>query len=310
MTTMHPLKSIATAILVFTSSSLISYSLSPRASSAEPSEPIASENVVAGSQGIEPVGPNTQPETAPAAAQGSAISDREAALRQAEDDLLKKLSGSLAEPLPSAAPENSNAAIVVANPVTEKPAAVPAGDVLAERIGAPAAAAPVAAPSSVSSTSGVQPLGACQPCSVQAAAPAPRKVAKRSSSSSASARRVIDSDRASVREDFVFHGSASPCSQSIDDPYVPTSEKARVTASRAHLRIAPGPAESTIFTMPRDSIVSIETRDGQWYRVKTSTGIRGWIATRDVLFDYDVPSSSTVRVSAYKAEYETPGMRF
>ena len=81
-------------------------------------------------------------------------------------------------------------------------------------------------------------------------------------------------------------------------------------ASRAHLRIAPGRSESTIFLMPRNAIVSVEFRDGQWYRVTTATGIRGWLATQDVIFDVDVPESSTVKVGPYNGSYEPTGIKF
>ena len=250
---------------------------------------------------------------------GTALSDRETQLRQAEDDLLKKLSGSLPAS-DQGAPTNTGSAIVVANAPVQKPTSTPVGAVLAERLGA-APATPQSTPSSVSQAAVVQaaaiqapavaPLTVCPPCN---AAPIVAPVAKRSGGKggtyASSSQRSKKESTTHFRDEFAFRGRSDDCSVSIDDPYVPTSEKARVTVTRAHLRIAPGRSESTLFTMPRDSIVSIETRDGEWYRVVTTTGIRGWLFARDVVFDYGVPESSSVSVQAYKAGLEPTGVRY
>ena len=114
----------------------------------------------------------------------------------------------------------------------------------------------------------------------------------------------------SSSEDFTYSGNAPSCCEGIDHPYRPTSEHARVTTAKVPLRVGPGRSESMLFMMPRDSIVSIEMRNGEWYRVITSTGVRGWIAAQSLIFDYQVPASSSVRVGAFKSAYEPTGIKF
>ena len=114
----------------------------------------------------------------------------------------------------------------------------------------------------------------------------------------------------SASEDFTYSGNVPSCCEGIDHPYRPTSEHARVTTAKVPLRVGPGRSESMLFMMPRDSIVSIEMRNGEWYRVITSTGVRGWIAAQSLIFDYQVPASSSVRVGAFKSAYEPTGIKF
>ncbi len=255
---------------------------------------------------VEPDRASISQPSAPAAAEPA---DQEAALRQAEDDLLKKLSGSL--PPSTGASSEGVSTIVVSEP--PKPAAVaqPAGAVLSERVGVPTQPAPVGVAQNQQikpEESSVPPLAVCPPCSVKPAAT--NRASKGSGSGVARKPSVAVASAKTTRDEFSFHGRSGNCSESIDDPYVPTSKQARVVASRAHLRLAPGRSESSLFVMPKNAIVSIEFRDGQWYRVVTATGIRGWLATSDVIFDVDVPESSTVKVGPYNASYEPTGITF
>lgn len=234
---------------------------------------------------------------------------QEAALRQAEDDLLKKLSASL-PPASEAAGTEPATAIVIAD-APKAPAATSApGAVLTERVQSQTSQQ-IAPPSpALPAQAAVAPLSVCPPCAVQQASskPAPKK--KSPAVSGRSTHSATAASTNTIRDEFSFHGRSGSCSDSIDDPYVPTSKQARVVASRAHLRIAPGRGESSLFVMPKNAIVSIELRDGQWYRVTTSTGIRGWLATQDVIFDVDVPESSTVAVGPYNGSYEPTGIKF
>lgn len=273
--------------------SIISLMASPLTSTAQAPEasPVATDDARASiSQ------PLVQPDTHTAA--------RDAALRQAEDDLLKKLSASL--PSSDGATSEPVTTIVVAEPA--KPATAPAatGAVLSERVGAQAAPNSSTQPAEAA----VAALSVCPPCALQASAKTSSQ--KRSSRSSGSAGKPSGrvSGTQSVRDEFTFHGRSGNCSESIDDPYVPTSKQARVIASRAQLRIGPGRSESSLFMMPKNAIVSIEFRNGQWYRVVTATGIRGWLSSSDIIFDVDVPDSSTVKVGAFNGAYEPTGITF
>jgi hypothetical protein len=42
----------------------------------------------------------------------------------------------------------------------------------------------------------------------------------------------------------------------------------------------------------------------------TTTGVRGWVSGQYLLFDYDVPESSSVRVGPYNASYEPTGIKY
>lgn len=234
---------------------------------------------------------------------------QEAALRQAEEDLLKKLSSSL-PPASEAAGSEAGTAIVVADAPRAAAAESTPGAVLTERVQSPTSQQIAPSSPALPAQAAVAPLNVCPPCAVQQAAikPAPKKRAP--AVSGRSTRSASAASTNTMRDEFTFHGRSGSCSDSIDDPYVPTSKQARVVASRAHLRIAPGRSQSSLFVMPKNAIVSVELRDGQWYRVTTSTGIRGWLATQDVIFDVDVPESSTVKVGAYNGSYEPTGIKF
>ena len=234
---------------------------------------------------------------------------QEAALRQAEDDLLKKLSASLPPPSEVTGTEPATAIVVADAPQAPAAASTP-GAVLTERVQSPTSQQTAPPSPALPAQAAVPPLNVCPPCTVQQASSksAPKK--RSPSVSGRSTRSASASSTSTIRDEFTFHGRSGSCSDSIDDPYVPTSKQARVVASRAHLRIAPGRSQSSLFVMPKNAIVSIELRDGQWYRVTTSTGIRGWLATQDVIFDVDVPESSTVKVGPYNGSYEPTGITF
>lgn len=88
------------------------------------------------------------------------------------------------------------------------------------------------------------------------------------------------------------------------------STVARVTKNNVPLRIGPGPRESTILKVPRNSIVTIEHRTGDWYRIIMTDGARGWINGGALIFNEGVRSGSTVRVGAFETRLETMGLDY
>lgn len=246
----------------------------------------------------------------------SSLSDREAALRQAEDDLLRKLNGSAPATSETQSDTDGRNSFIIGSDASVTAPTPASGAVLSERLSPDA-------PIVTNTTTTTQPkpltpevapsLLNCPPCAVQASS---RTVSQRSSSSSTrrtpsqSAKSTSSSSARMQREDSILSGPSGGCDRSIDDPYVPTSEKARITASRTHLRLGPSRTESSLFVLPKDAIVSIEGRDGEWYRVMTTTGVRGWVSGQYLIFDYDVPESSSVRVGPYNASYEPTGIKY
>ncbi len=275
----------------------------------------------------------------------SQLLTREATLRQAEDDLLKQLSASLQ---PSDSAQNSKpptaaplvGEVFIAEPVEVKTNTAPASVSLEERlvvgtdkISDPKQAAPSTVNIPVNNVQGIDipPLirlecEKCSPPTVQKTSTTShitqptQRTAKQGARTQPQVvkhsppitkrKNVSDVLGHSSSEDFTYSGNAPSCCEGIDHPYRPTSEHARVTTAKVPLRVGPGRSESMLFMMPRDSIVSIEMRNGEWYRVITSTGVRGWIAAQSLIFDYQVPASSSVRVGAFKSAYEPTGIKF
>ncbi len=83
-----------------------------------------------------------------------------------------------------------------------------------------------------------------------------------------------------------------------------SSEVASIAVDRAPLRIGPGQRESALLVMSRDAQVTIEYRTGEWYRVITDAGTRGWLSSGALLFDVGVPSTSTVRIGGFRRSNE------
>jgi hypothetical protein len=89
-----------------------------------------------------------------------------------------------------------------------------------------------------------------------------------------------------------------------------SSAVASIAVERAPLRVGPGQRESTLFMMPRHAHVTIEHRTGEWYRVVTDGGNRGWLPGSVLVFDLGVPSSSTVRISGFRGRNEPLSLRY
>lgn len=96
----------------------------------------------------------------------------------------------------------------------------------------------------------------------------------------------------------------------IDMPAKFYATVARVTKDNAPLRVGPGARESTILRVPRNSTVKIEHRTGEWYRVITSDGLRGWITGSALIFDVGIRGDSTVRVGAFETRFETMELEY
>lgn len=89
-----------------------------------------------------------------------------------------------------------------------------------------------------------------------------------------------------------------------------SSALASVAVDNAPLRIGPGQRESALFVMPRHSQVKVEHRTGEWYRVTTDAGARGWLWSGALVFDAGVPSTSTVRVGGFRTKNEPVTLRY
>ncbi len=89
-----------------------------------------------------------------------------------------------------------------------------------------------------------------------------------------------------------------------------SSALASVAVESAPLRIGPGKRESALFVMPRHAQVKIEHRTGEWYRVITDAGARGWLWSGALVFDAGVPPSSTVKVGGFRSQNEPLALRY
>jgi|GEM_PF-2471768 len=87
----------------------------------------------------------------------------------------------------------------------------------------------------------------------------------------------------------------------LADPSVAT-----ISVTPAKLRSGPSTANSTLGSLSKYSEVTIDYRSGEWYRVKTAAGQRGWVRGPSLIFDTDITETSTVKIGAVRAE---PGSR-
>lgn len=90
-----------------------------------------------------------------------------------------------------------------------------------------------------------------------------------------------------------------------------TAEIATISADRAPVRVGPNRNESTIFTLDRFHQVRIELRSGEWYRIITNSGSRGWISGQALTFgNVDSDPNSSVRIRGYNSKYEKAGFQY
>lgn len=79
-----------------------------------------------------------------------------------------------------------------------------------------------------------------------------------------------------------------------------SDDLATIQHASTALKTGPHRLDSTLLKIPQYSEVHIDYRSGEWYRVKTNSGIRGWVPGSALLFDADTPQTSTVRVGAVR----------
>jgi hypothetical protein len=84
------------------------------------------------------------------------------------------------------------------------------------------------------------------------------------------------------------------------------AEVATIGLRSARLRTGPSTKNVTLVSLPEYSEVAIDYRSGDWYRIKTPSGLRGWVQGRALLFDAGISPTSTVKIGAVRAE---PGAR-
>ncbi len=93
-------------------------------------------------------------------------------------------------------------------------------------------------------------------------------------------------------------------SEVIRPALLTSDELATIQNPSTWLKTGPHRLDSTLIKIPQNAEVRIDYRSGEWYRIKTTGGIRGWVIGSALLFDTDTPPSSTVRVGAVLEELE------
>jgi hypothetical protein len=105
-----------------------------------------------------------------------------------------------------------------------------------------------------------------------------------------------------------------PLGEEEQEIYEPTirsrSSHSATTVGKAAVRIGPRKSESMLFLLSDSTPVVIDRRSGEWYRVVTTSGARGWVAGQSLLFDTGVPANSAVKVRAVRNKYEPTGLRY
>ena len=78
---------------------------------------------------------------------------------------------------------------------------------------------------------------------------------------------------------------------------------ATVTSDKAYLRSGPGKDNSPLMSVSKGTRLTVETREGEWYRVITPTGSRAWVSREVVAFGKSATASPsrTVRIQGYGA---------
>jgi hypothetical protein len=124
-----------------------------------------------------------------------------------------------------------------------------------------------------------------------------------------------DDDPATLGDAQYYKGHTVPItSRSVPPSQVDggpsSSEFATVVSRKAPLRTGPGRSESALMMIPRDSVVNIELRTGNWYRVVTTGGNRGWLAGDSLEFQIEASPDSAVRVGPVRMAYEPTGIKY
>jgi hypothetical protein len=83
-----------------------------------------------------------------------------------------------------------------------------------------------------------------------------------------------------------------------------SDELATIQNASTHLKTGPTRLDSSLLRMPQYSEVRIDYRSGDWYRVQTTQGVRGWVPSSSLLFDSDKAYRSAVRVGGVRRNLE------
>ena len=81
---------------------------------------------------------------------------------------------------------------------------------------------------------------------------------------------------------------------------VANPEIASTQGAGTNLRTGPSELKTNVVRLPPYSEVVIDYRSGNWYRVQSTSGARGWIAGKSLLFDTGVPMRSAVKIGAVR----------
>jgi hypothetical protein len=121
---------------------------------------------------------------------------------------------------------------------------------------------------------------------------------------------VLDAGaRASLRSDRSYPDAHVPMSDSWNA--ASGAEIATVVADRTPMRVAPNRNENVMFSLSRRQQVRIELRAGEWFRVITPDGSRGWLQGQHLVFgNVEGDPNSTVSIKSYNPRYEPEGFRF
>ena len=121
--------------------------------------------------------------------------------------------------------------------------------------------------------------------------------------------RRVDRDRSYVAENG--EGRASSRLVSLAEIELEASRRpapiadpstATIGVTPAKLRSGPSSTHTSLGSLSKYSEVTIDYRSGDWYRVKTTNGQRGWVRGQTLMFDAGIPPTSTVRIGAVRAE--------
>ena len=84
-----------------------------------------------------------------------------------------------------------------------------------------------------------------------------------------------------------------------------------VVADKANLRTGPGKDNSPFMTVPKGARLTVETRNGEWYRVITPTGSRAWVAAEVLAFGNtnQASPSGAIRIRGYNVAIENDSLK-
>jgi hypothetical protein len=111
-----------------------------------------------------------------------------------------------------------------------------------------------------------------------------------------SAGTVARTQRAPISQDSSAHLSPELTTQKSD------MLVATVSARRVTLKTGPSRSDIRITTLSRETPLEIDYRKGSWYRVRTETGVRGWLEGKHLLFNEGINPSSTVHIGGISSK--------